>query len=375
MSAQPAYGGLGRLLHRIAFDRRFGGMAIQKSLAEIDGGLLDRRNGAAGAGRAPVFVTALPRAGTTLLLNLLARVPEFATHTYRDMPFVLAPQLWGRLSGRFRKAAQESERAHGDGVMVGYDSPEAFEEVLWMTFWRDRYRTDRILPWAATDRDAEFEAFFSRHMRAVIAARAAERPGREPARYLSKNNANIARLALLPAIFPDCRIVVPLREPRSHCRSLLRQHLRFLKMHAGDPFSRRYMGWIGHFEFGANLRPIEFPAAHGGAPTGDPQCIDFWFDYWIRAQSAILAADDAAIRLDYAALCADPRGSLRALARALSIADPDALVAGADTVRSPPGSDADDETGDPVLLRRAEELYAKALECCINRSTNCGDRL
>ncbi len=29
-------------------------------------------------------------------------------------------------------------------------------------------------------------------------------------------------------------------------------------MHARDPFARRYMEAIGHYDFGANLRPIDF---------------------------------------------------------------------------------------------------------------------
>ena len=29
----------------------------------------------------------------------------------------------------------EIERAHGDGMTIGYDSHEAFEEVLWRAFW------------------------------------------------------------------------------------------------------------------------------------------------------------------------------------------------------------------------------------------------
>jgi len=80
---------------------------------------------------APIFITSLPRAGTTILLAALNSVPQLATHLYRDMPFVMAPLLWSRLSGRFRKQAVLQERAHGDGIAIGYDSPEAFEEVIW----------------------------------------------------------------------------------------------------------------------------------------------------------------------------------------------------------------------------------------------------
>ncbi|HZD26010.1 MAG TPA: sulfotransferase, partial [Alphaproteobacteria bacterium] len=200
MMERAAYSGLDRLLHRVAFDEVFHGIALQRALAELEDGLVARKIEAVAPSAPPVFVTALPRAGTTLVLNLLARVPGFASHTYRDMPFLLAPLLWGRLSRPFRKSASEAERAHGDGVMVGYDSPEAFEEVLWLAFWRDKYHADRIEPWTADDRDPEFESFFNRHIAKLLAARAAERDGPPPNRYLSKNNANIARLGLLPEL-------------------------------------------------------------------------------------------------------------------------------------------------------------------------------
>ena len=85
--------------------------------------------------RSRFFVTSLPRVGTTLLLDVLSALPAFASHTYRHMPFVLCPILWDRISSGFRKEAELDEREHGDGIMIGYDSSEAFEEIIWMAFW------------------------------------------------------------------------------------------------------------------------------------------------------------------------------------------------------------------------------------------------
>ena len=56
-----------------------------------------------------------------------------------------------RFAGRFNRAAgTTAERAHGDGVEVGLDSPEAFEEMLWMAFWPEHYRENAILPWSTS---------------------------------------------------------------------------------------------------------------------------------------------------------------------------------------------------------------------------------
>ena len=67
-----------------------------------------------------VFVAGLARSGTTILLNALYSSNQFSSLSYKDMPFVLAPNLWSRLS--FKK--QESnlvERAHGDGIKVSIE--------------------------------------------------------------------------------------------------------------------------------------------------------------------------------------------------------------------------------------------------------------
>ena len=80
-----------------------------------------------------VFVSGLARSGTTILLNAIHESNEFASLSYKDMPFILAPNLWSKLSFNKRNV-DLVERAHGDGIKVSNESPEAFEEVFWMTF-------------------------------------------------------------------------------------------------------------------------------------------------------------------------------------------------------------------------------------------------
>src|SRR5690606_39330108 len=79
----------------------------------------------------PSWVPGRGRSGTTVVLELLARVPGVATHRYRDFPGVLAPWFWGRFRDRAVKQDEEpAERAHGDRIVVTAESPEAFEEVV-----------------------------------------------------------------------------------------------------------------------------------------------------------------------------------------------------------------------------------------------------
>ncbi|MGH6875885.1 MAG: sulfotransferase [Rhizomicrobium sp.] len=311
MSSAANYPVLDRILHHIAL----GNLELQKSLADIE----DRTHSHALRQvriERPVFITALPRAGTTLLLELLVGSGAFAAHTYRDMPFVLCPLTWRSIARGFQRSASPRERAHGDGMTIDFDSPEAFEEVIWKAFWRDGHAGGRIRACSQSDRDPEFEAAFRDHLRKVIVLRS--EAGRNILRYVSKNNANIARLPLLAALFPDCTIVLPFRDPMEHARSLARQHANFLALHKKDAFARKYMEWIGHYEFGAVFRPFEFcpvPPERGTGP-------DYWLEYWASAYEYVLDnAPSRTVFVDYNRLCDNPEASLRCVAAAVGIAD------------------------------------------------------
>lgn len=343
------YSALDRALHNQAFSSP----GLQKGLARIEDRLWRRKIAATRAER-PVLITSLPRAGTTILLELLARQPEFASATYRNMPFTLSPLLWGRFSSLFRKAGEKAERAHGDGIDVDFDSPEAFEEMVWMAFWRDHYRNGRIALWDETDRDAGFEDFLSRHMRKIVATT----PG--AFRYVSKNNANIARLPLLTAAFPEARLVIPVRDPASQIASLMRQHERFADLHGRDRFARQYMEGIGHFEFGAALRPIAFPGAPDSAEGAGTT--DYWLRYWNAAYAHVLEHAPAdAIFVDHAALSGKPEEQLPRLAEALEMHDRQALLSASGMFRAPkPSPELSGASAD--LLGRARELHSALLD-------------
>ena len=67
-----------------------------------------------------VFVSGLARAGTTILMREIHGSGDFGSLTYADMPFVLAPNFWRRLSANGAKAKPRAERAHGDGIEVEF---------------------------------------------------------------------------------------------------------------------------------------------------------------------------------------------------------------------------------------------------------------
>lgn len=200
-----------------------------------------------------VFVSGLARSGTTILLNALYESDEFASLSYKEMPFVLAPNLWSKLSPN-KKDTDLVERAHGDGIKVSTDSPEAFEEVFWMTFAED-------------DKDTKHKF---RHYVELINYKYQKK------RYLSKNNQNIKRVELISNTFPNSKILIPFRNPVQHAYSLLIQHKRFIKDAKKDNFISNYMKWIGHTEFGPNYVPIH----DKNLCFEDHLNINHWLEQW-----------------------------------------------------------------------------------------------
>ena len=349
-NSKSDYSFVDRMLHRMAFAHP----VLQRALGEIESDLFAPKFATHKSAR-PVFVSGLPRAGTTLLLEMLYKTGEFATFTYREMPFVLAPLFWASLTKSSRKAGKARERAHGDGMEISFDSPEAFEEVSWRTYLGDKYLfDDRLTPIGPDAVSSEFRDAFVKLVRKLSAVHSAEG---ESKRYLSKNNANISRIGALNAIFPDATIFICLREPQSHVRSLMAQHQRFLTIHDEDAFARDYMKWIGHYDFGANFRPIDFAAR--GESARNASGPDFWLQYWIDAYSFAEKHAPKVKFVAYEKLFSNPQGALQALARAATISDMEAFMRNEADIRRPTTADAPLDNVDQRLVEHAGALYRR----------------
>ncbi len=365
MSPRPHVGRLDRALHRVAFATQHAHLGI----ADLEERIFRRELQSTALGP-PVFITSLPRAGTTMLLNVLAGCPEFAVHTYRDLPFLLCPMIWRGFARRFARAGQPRERAHGDGIPVGLDSPESFEEILWSTFWPEHYGGHAIPPWRSCDRPA-FTEFFACHRRKVVALRVRDEP--RARRYLSKNNLNIARLPALWTAVPEARVVVPFREPIQQAASLVRQHLRFTALHRDDAFARRYMADIGHHEFGANLCPIDFDGWFGARTHADPLQLSFWLEYWQATYRHLLQlANDARLTFVDADGLARTR-DVAALALRLDIADVAQLRSQSERLHPTPPHDVD-LARVPVALRAEVQAIHLALSVRARQESPSGSR-
>ena len=220
------YSWLEQKLHKLALASQF--------MREVTFDFESTNTSSSSANGDHIFITGLARAGTTILLNALYKSNIFASLSYSDMPFVLAPNLWSKISFK-NKDLELKERAHGDGIKVSPESPEAFEEVFWKTF--------------ADEDGEELEEKFRVYLGNILRKYKKER-------YISKNNQNIRRIELISSIFTQSKILIPFREPIQHSYSLLTQHKKFIKDAKNDIFISKYMKWIGHTEFGPNYIPI-----------------------------------------------------------------------------------------------------------------------
>ncbi len=213
----------------------------------------------------PVYVCGLARSGSTILLEMLASIEGVATHRYRDFPPIFTPYLWNRLFDRLpKKTLEPVERSHLDGILVTAESPEAFEEAIWMAFFQGLHdpKNNNVLD-ERSDNPA-FERFYRDHLRKILLVRGSQR-------YVAKGNYNLTRLAYLLKLFPDARFVLPLRRPAQHIASLMKQHRLFCEAERKNPRILEHMRLVGHFEFGLDRRPI-----NTGADSATREVEELW---------------------------------------------------------------------------------------------------
>ena len=299
----------------------------------------------------PVLVSGCARAGTTLVTNLLHQTGQFASLTYRDMPFAMAPATWSRISKRDNILKAPRLRAHNDGVEITYDSPEAFEEIFWRTFDPEYFTREDL---GNHQIDGEVSNRYRQFVDNVLRAKAGTR-------YLAKNNNAVVRLDAYLRAFPDMHIVIVFRDPLGQARSLLRQHKQFLDVHRRDPFSLRYMKYLGHFEFGQAHKPFVF--ARPVDERLSSHQIEYWLERWMDIYAYVLheaakLPDRNIVFLNYDRLVSSPRDVWRRLAQDLKLGEMQDLDPVSGSVRQgaaapqpQPGSDRE---------REAYELY-KAL--------------
>ena len=243
------YSGIQKFLHDLVLSKKF----INKSLFEIEKIIYlknkDIKN------QSHIFITGLPRSGTTSLLNFIYSSDHYASLTYKNMPFILSPNFSKLFN---KKNISKKERLHGDGISYDINSPEALDEIFF-------------------NNDEEFiKNELVNYIQLILFSESKEK-------YLSKNNLNFKRIDLINSILPNSIFLIPIRDPLQHTYSLLNQHLNFSQLQQGNDFIRRYMNYLGHNEFGLNHKPWNNPINFK-----DLNDINYWLEQWCLFYQDIL---------------------------------------------------------------------------------------
>ena len=243
------YSGIQEFLHDLVLSKKF----INKSLFELEKIIYlkdkDIKN------QSHIFITGLPRSGTTSLLNFIYSSDHYASLTYKNMPFILSPNFSKLFN---KKNISKKERLHGDGISYDINSPEALDEIFF-------------------NNDEEFiKNELVNYIQLILLSESKDK-------YLSKNNLNFKRIDLINSILPNSIFLIPIREPLQHTYSLLNQHLNFSQLQQGNDFIRRYMNYLGHNEFGLNHKPWNNPINFK-----DLNDINYWLEQWCLFYQDIL---------------------------------------------------------------------------------------
>jgi hypothetical protein len=307
------YSYIDRVVHKFALQ----GNAIAEISFDLENSMVNKRGRAFAENH--VFVSGLARSGTTILMEYLYATGYFTSLTYLNMPFVLMPNLWKRISSK-KVTAEPKERAHKDGIFVNFDSPEALEEVFWRTFCGKKYIFDDRLK--IHDVKAGVLQKFKDYLNNIIASSESPKQGR----YLSKNNNSVLRLHSLQKGMPLSHFIIPFRKPLQHASSLLNQHVHFSQVQTEDKFSLDYMNWLSHFEFGLNQKSffLNDEATFNEMAKYANSDINFWLLNWKNYYQYILnQSSDNTTFFNYEAFCEQPVSTMTKLFKMLDIEAPE----------------------------------------------------
>lgn len=293
-----SYSFFDKFLHQIVL----GSEAVSDLLFDLEQSKLP--NGKLDINAKHIYVCGLARAGTTILMKSLYDSGEFASLTYKDMPFILAPNLWARLRKGREQTDELAERSHGDRILINQDSPEALEEV----FWRLKLEGAYIEKHTLTAHNVE-DSILSDYRSFVSAVLHRYKKSR----YLCKNNNNILRLESLFRAFPSALILLPIRDPLQHAISLQNQHKRFTKIHQDDTFQRKYMRWLVHHEFGLDHKAMALSEDESQNQSEGITQIEYWLRQWLNVYGNLAgkiekykAQNSSKLHVvDYARLCSE----------------------------------------------------------------------
>jgi hypothetical protein len=237
-----------KFLHNLCFNFSF----INKSLYEIEKLFFLKKTFFNNTqNQKHVFITGLPRSGTTCILNYIYSTGEYASLKYKNMPFLFSVNINSKVYNQ--KDFDPMLRAHNDRLSFNLNSPESFDEVFLNSF------DSKEIKYEIINYISLILKFYDKNT------------------YLSKNNKNYKRINFLKSIFPNSKFIIPFRHPLQHSISLLNQQNNFTNLQNKEKFILDYMNFLGHNEFGLNHKPWFTPEFYFNRND-----INYWLEQWIK---------------------------------------------------------------------------------------------
>ena len=172
--------------------------------------------------KTPIFITGMPRSGTTLLTHILHDTKKYGSFLYKDYPFPELPLFWNKFNDLYYKSTEDQKRIHNDDLLVNKNSPENLDEFIWKSLFQNHYK--------------EFD--------------------RKKNQYLAKNNYIIFRIKYLLKFIPSAKFIVCVRNPNDTCYSLEKIHRRFIEINKIKEYKNFEKNFL-HYEFGNSRRNPE----------------------------------------------------------------------------------------------------------------------
>ena len=196
----------------------------------------------------PIFITGMPRSGTTLLTHILHDTKKYGSFLYKDYPFPELPLFWNKFNDLYYKNGEDQKRIHNDNLLVNKNSPENLDEFIWKRLFQNHHKEfDSFLD--ENFSNTEFENNYIRSIKKILFVR-------KKNQYLAKNNYIIFRIKYLLKFIPSAKFIVCIRNPNDTCYSLEKIHKRFIDVNKIKEYKNFEKNFL-HYEFGNSRRNPE----------------------------------------------------------------------------------------------------------------------
>lgn len=195
----------------------------------------------------PIFISGLSRSGTTSIANFLDKFDGLSSYKYNNLPFIHCPIIWSYFSKFYYFGLKDTERLHGDGIMVGTNNADAFEEIFWKIYLeKNKLKFDTVLE---NENNDDYNIYIKYKIKKLLYLT-------DGKRYFSKNNYNILRLKYLNKQFISPKFLICFRNPIDTAISMTKIDKKFSGFEKKNKYFNKILNAIGHYEFGSEKKAI-----------------------------------------------------------------------------------------------------------------------